>query len=296
MERKEWITRINQPNELELELQIHGAVINIEWFRAIYSTRIPNHSWHYHRGTEIHYLMKGEIRVFFEQESILVKEGQAIIIPAGVRHHLSESDSQEPFYKIVINYHIDDRRAGQEVALLQKMLLPESRMCIPISPQIQELLKLSVEEASQKQYGFLTVVQGGLIAILMLTARAAAGGREIDYTIPKKKNIFIERMEQIEQYVSENWNRRLSAEEIAHYMNLSSKQVSRIVFHCTGKSTREYLMGIKVERAKELLKNPEYSVKDVAELLGFCNEYYFNRFFKQMEGMPPGKYRKSVSP
>lgn len=51
MNREEWISRINQLNELELELQMQGTVVNIEWFRAMYGSRVPNRSWHYHRGT-----------------------------------------------------------------------------------------------------------------------------------------------------------------------------------------------------------------------------------------------------
>ena len=77
-------------------------------------------------------------------------------------------------------------------------------------------------------------------------------------------------------------------------MNLSTKQIGRVVSYCYGKNTQQYLTGVKVEKAKELLKNPEYSVGYIAGVLGFCNEYYFNRFFKQAEGMPPGKYRKSI--
>ncbi len=294
MEREEWITKINQLNELELELQLQGAVIRIEWFRAIYGSRVPNRSWHYHRGTEIHYLIKGEIQVFFEEGPVLVKEGQAIMIPAGVRHRLCETSSQQPFYKIVVNYHIDHGEESQEAALLGKTLLLSAWKQISISPQMQSLLELSVEEAVQKEYGFVTVIRDSLLSILTLTARAAVGDGQPEDTAPTRKSMFMERMEQIQAYAEKNLYRRISSEEVARYMNLSGKQVGRIIFHCTGKNTREYLMGLKVERAKELLKNPEYSVKEVAELLGFCNEYYFNRFFKQMEGMPPGKYQKSI--
>lgn len=295
MNREEWISRINQLNELELELQMQGTVVNIEWFRAMYGSRVPNRSWHYHRGTEIHYLMKGEIQVFFEDETIQVREGEAIVIPAGIRHRLSETAGQEHFYKIVVNYHLSNLGAGKEMSLLSRMLTPEARMRIAISEEMRGLLELSVNESIQKKYGFLSVIQGNLLSVLMLTARTAAGEQEIDYEIPKKKNIFVERMEQIDSFVAANLNRKLTVDEIARHMNLSSKQIGRTIFHCHGKNTQEYLMSVKLEKAKELLKNPEYSVGYIAELLGFCNEYYFNRFFKQMEGMPPGKYRKSVS-
>ena len=90
---REWISKINQLNELELGLQINGTEISIEWFRAMYGVRPPNRSWHYHRGTEIHYLMEGAVQVIFDGGTVLVKEGEAVIIPGGVRHRLSETEA-----------------------------------------------------------------------------------------------------------------------------------------------------------------------------------------------------------
>ncbi len=291
---RDWISQINQLNELELALQINGTIINIEWFRAMYTNHIPNRTWHYHRGTEIHYLMQGEIEVDFEDTSAIVKKGEAIIIPSGVRHRLSELVNQEPFYKIVVNYHLFDASKDQKTSPLDEMLQLSQRERIEISPELQNLLEFAVDECVKKRYGFITVIQGNLLSILTMTARLAAGKKQIDYTVPRKKNVFMERMEQIDFFVKNNLNRKLSAEEIARHMNLSTKQIGRVIFYCYGKNTQQYLMGVKVEKAKELLKNPEYSVGYIAGVLGFCNEYYFNRFFKQAEGMPPGKYRKSI--
>lgn len=292
---REWISKINQLNELELGLQINGTEISIEWFRAMYGVRPPNRSWHYHRGTEIHYLMEGAVQVIFDGETVLVKEGEAVIIPGGVRHRLSETEDRQPFYKVVVNYSVSETGKSGEAALLKRRLTPERHMLVPVSNSISTLLKMSVEESICKKKGFLTVIQGNLLSALMLTARQMRGEDEAEYNIPKKKNVFLDRMEKIESFVTGRLDRRISVEEIAKYMNLSAKQVGRTIFHCRGKNTREYLMGMRVEKAKELLKNPEYSIAEVSEVLGFCNEYYFSRFFRQMEGMPPGKYRRSIS-
>ena len=292
---REWISKINQLNELELGLQINEAEINIEWFRAMYGIRPPNRSWHYHRGTEIHYLLEGAIQVVFNEETILVKAGEAVIIPAGIRHRLCEAEERGAFYKVVVNYSVSEMGNSDEAAILKKRLTPEKYMLISVPENIEILLKMSVEESIHKRRGFLTVIQGNLLSVLMLTARQMQGEDGLEYKIPKKKNIFLERMDEIDLFVKKNLARRISVKEIASHMNLSTKQVGRAIFHCRGKNTREYLMGMRVEKAKELLKNPEYSIAEIAEILGFCNEYYFSRFFRQMEGMPPGKYRKSTS-
>ncbi len=291
---EERVSKINQLNELELLMNVNGVNISIEWFRAMYVSRVPNRTWHYHRGTEIHYMMEGAIEITFDDAAITLKKGEAIIIPSGMRHRLSETASQQPFYKVVLNYLVNDTTQDLGAIQMKEMLQMQNRSCVIITPAIQELLEFTIEESVNKQYGFLTVIEGSLLSILMLTSRLVLGKRKIEYIIPRKKNVYIERMESIERFAKDNIGRKITADDIAHHINLSSKQVNRVILYCRGKSTQEYITEIKIEKAKEMLKNPENSMAYIAEVLGFCNEYYFNRFFKRVEGMPPGKYKKST--
>ncbi|MBL4676609.1 MAG: helix-turn-helix transcriptional regulator [Mucilaginibacter sp.] len=59
----------------------------------------------------------------------------------------------------------------------------------------------------------------------------------------------------------------------------------------TGLSPGQYYIQLKIERAKELLNNPEIPIKQIAYDLRFDNYYYFSKMFKEKTGTAPTYYR-----
>lgn len=57
---------------------------------------------------------------------------------------------------------------------------------------------------------------------------------------------------------------------------------------------REFLIKYRIERAKELLHNPEIAVTDVAHLIGFTDASSFTRLFRRYVSMTPSSYQKHV--
>ena len=55
---------------------------------------------------------------------------------------------------------------------------------------------------------------------------------------------------------------------------------------------RSYLNNIRVEKAKELLISSDLSIADIGNQVGFSDQSYFNKIFKEHEGMTPGQYRR----
>lgn len=62
----------------------------------------------------------------------------------------------------------------------------------------------------------------------------------------------------------------------------------------TGMAPRQYIISIRMSKAKELLCNEAFSVADVAQLVGYENALYFSRIFKKTAGISPSEYRKQV--
>lgn len=55
----------------------------------------------------------------------------------------------------------------------------------------------------------------------------------------------------------------------------------------------EYLDNLRLSQAKELLTNTPYKIEEIAELCGFCDQFYFSRFFKKHTGIPPRKFKQT---
>lgn len=60
----------------------------------------------------------------------------------------------------------------------------------------------------------------------------------------------------------------------------------------TGKSYNEYIIFIRMERAKEMLCHTDMHISDIASALGYKDQNYFSRCFRKMEGTSPSEYRK----
>ena len=60
----------------------------------------------------------------------------------------------------------------------------------------------------------------------------------------------------------------------------------------TGFSAMDYLMQIRIAKAKDLLINSQLNIKEISNLIGYENPLYFSRLFHKIEGMSPREYRK----
>jgi AraC family transcriptional regulator len=83
-----------------------------------------------------------------------------------------------------------------------------------------------------------------------------------------------------------------SIAEIAHECGLSSGYFARAFKQSTGVSPCRWLTKMRVERAKELLKDPRCELADIALLCGFVDQSHFTRVFSRSEGYSPGRWRR----
>lgn len=83
--------------------------------------------------------------------------------------------------------------------------------------------------------------------------------------------------------------------ELAAQSGLSLKYFGTLFKGATGRTIAEYLLDIRMARAKELLRATMSPLKEIAASVGIPDVYYFSKLFKRIEGMSPGNYRKTMS-
>jgi AraC family transcriptional regulator len=83
-----------------------------------------------------------------------------------------------------------------------------------------------------------------------------------------------------------------SIAEIAHECGLSSGYFARAFKRSTGVPPYQWLIKMRVERAKELLKDPRCELAEIALLCGFVDQSHFTRIFSRSEGYSPGRWRR----
>lgn len=82
--------------------------------------------------------------------------------------------------------------------------------------------------------------------------------------------------------------------EYARENNLNYSRFIDSFTKITGLAPRQYIINIRISKAKDLLGNEAFSVGDVSQLVGYENALYFSRVFHKQVGMPPSEYRRQV--
>ncbi len=95
-------------------------------------------------------------------------------------------------------------------------------------------------------------------------------------------------------YAEKNYMQEISLSHIAEYVGLSVSHFSALFKQHTGDSFVNYLNGIRIDKAKKLLLEPDLKIYQVADMVGFSSLPYFNRVFKNIIGMSPNEYRKGM--
>ena len=88
-----------------------------------------------------------------------------------------------------------------------------------------------------------------------------------------------------------NQSRFVSAEEAAETAHMSVRTMSARFKRIMGKTLHEYQLSMKLEMAYHTLRTGRYSVKEVAQVFGFCDPYYFSRVFKKAYNLSPSEVR-----
>lgn len=96
------------------------------------------------------------------------------------------------------------------------------------------------------------------------------------------------------RYLSENYNRNLSLEEICTELAVSKNYFSYLFKQKTGKNLWAYLTDIRVSKSKELLRTTAYKSYEIAYMVGYDNPSYFSKLFKKSTGQTPNEYRAAI--
>lgn len=106
--------------------------------------------------------------------------------------------------------------------------------------------------------------------------------------IPSKGNEIIKKAI---RYISQNFSRSLTLDEVAEHVHLNSAYFSTLFKQSTGSSFKEYLNMVRIEESKRLLANTDYSIIDISLATGFEDQSYFSKVFKKYTGLTPKQYR-----
>ena len=107
------------------------------------------------------------------------------------------------------------------------------------------------------------------------------------------KNEYLDReMHSAVTYFNENYNQDISIENYAQTRGMSVSWFIRNFKKYTGMTPMQFIVSLRVNNAQILLEQTNYSIYEIAKIVGYDDQLYFSRLFRKQKGFSPSQYRK----
>mgnify|MGYP003898571059 CR=1 FL=1 len=97
------------------------------------------------------------------------------------------------------------------------------------------------------------------------------------------------------EFISKNYSEKISIAEIARSIGLDRSYLYVIFKKLMKMSPQEFLINYRIERAVNLLNNPDLTIGDIARSVGYEDRLQFSKIFKKIKGVSPNKFRKMLN-
>ncbi len=211
--------------------------------------------------------LKGKMKYTINGKSITLGEGDAIYCPSGTKMHRSKGGKAS---YLSINFTTKSNEALPLNYSMTNLLSHELNAYIDI---ISYLLKKTGMHNDEKLENLVTNL---LIKVVEL--------QDIAHPMP-----YVEKMK---LYIKDNFQKAITLETVAKYVNLHPSYCSTLFKKSEGKSVTEYINHLRINYAKELLDTSSQRIGEIGARCGIPDPYYFSRVFIKICGISPSEYRK----
>lgn len=99
-------------------------------------------------------------------------------------------------------------------------------------------------------------------------------------------------LQAVKTYLDQNFHKKITLDDLAEQFYINKFYLTRLFREQYGSSVINYLLYLRISRAKELLRFTELSVEEIGAQCGMPDANYFSRAFRKIEGMSPSEFRK----
>lgn len=249
---------------------------------------------HIHTIYELHCISEGHGILYTQKEKYDMIAGTTCLTGPGVYHGQSSdiTDSMDEFcVRFDIEYKPQKGSDSSETRLIKSITdnpFFVTRCNIEILPVVKEM----IAEAGSKLSGYQKALEFLFCELLLKLARFCANIEKPDKVVQLEKPGISDVKSMLDSMFF-SYDKALSIEEIIAKMHISRRHFSRLMQKYYGMSYTEKITELRIEYAKQLLRNTNMSISDIAQTVGYSAKQLFIRSFKQYTGINPGVFRNS---
>ena len=255
---------------------------------------------HWHYFVEMLYIIEGTAFIEVNQQEYYVSEGDLVLFNAGDIHaiysatgrhlqylvlkfdvnRLSVNSSYTPRLSAILQYA---RKSGQAECMFPAAKLKE----IPIRRRFETCIR----EVEHKEYGYDVRIHAEisslLIEIIRLWQTEGLSMQELFSVCSETESSIHNITEYIDRYANET----LKVKDLADMCHMSYSHFAKCFRELYGRSCKDYIELIKIEKGEELLLFTDSSLSQISQELGFADCSHFIRTFRKWKKATPGQFR-----
>ena len=215
--------------------------------------------------------LSGSANFSLNGEKYALHKGVVLHAGPGMKIEI-EATSKDAFHYIVVHY----KSLESTLDFNNRHFLIETGEHNKINYFIQQLIQYEKFPGDINQLKCKTIFLK-LIETMLVCAKMQTTSNVVDYAII---------------YMAENYTQSISIAEIAEEVGCERRKLAYLFDKQMGMSPIQFLTEIRLKKSREILRITAIPIKEIAEMVGYQDAFYYCRVFKKQYGMTPSEYRK----
>ncbi len=255
-----------------------------------------------HNFWELLYVDNGLVEVFTDKKHHTLFKGDLIFHQPGEFHRLRANGETAPNL-VVVSYSCRSpaaawfsekilRIAEQEHTLLAQIIHEAGRA---FSSPLDDPLSQGLVRREAAPFGCENMI---LLYLEEMLVRLIRRGTDIS-TRDKISSSINQRTKEwafnrVVNFLENNMSAEFHLDDICGSIGYSRSYLYQVFRERTGHSVMEYYKRVKLEKAKQLIREGKYNFTQICDILGFSSQQYFSKMFKRFTGFTPSEYSSSI--
>ena len=245
--------------------------------------KLPTYWQKGRRDYQILYVANGKTHFWFDGKEEIVSAGHMVLYkPEEIQKYVYYlEDNPEVFW---IHFTGSDVK---NILAYHGISLDEHVFYCGVLPDYKALFRKIIQELQLCRYGYEDYIASLFNDILLLVDRQQHEQKKATGNVQ-------EQIERAAAYFNENYNTKISIDDYAESLHISTNWFIHNFKQYAGMSPAQYILSLRMINAQSLLERTTYNIKEISEIVGYENPLYFSRVFKKEIGKSPAQYRKEM--
>ncbi len=247
---------------------------------------------------EIVKITAGEVSLVVGTERFTASKGDIVFVPPTMIFSIDAVSEKAAARGIIFKNSIIEENMENFDAEIFYMFYIQSKSKIahfkedsPVYAALDACISACHEENASKEVCYKLPIRANIYLLMTSLLRYYCGSKD-----ESDKMIYhnVLRLRPVMDYITENYCKKIYIEKLSEMIGVSADYFTKMFKDSIGKTPIEYINGLRINRAMQLLSETELPMAEIAESTGFCNPNYFHKIFKQYMETSPLVFRKSV--